>query len=80
MVGLSLCYNKLKPEYAAEVIDKYPDFQDRLMVISEFGYAAEGYFSVPRVVLSMRRLGLKIDVIEKITKYNPRKFFNLTLD
>ncbi|MBW1766087.1 MAG: TatD family hydrolase, partial [Deltaproteobacteria bacterium] len=80
MVGLSLCYDKLRPEDAAEIVAEYPDKIDRLVVNSEFGYAGEGYFSVPRAVLSMRRLGLKRDVIERVTWDNPKKFFNLKID
>ena len=79
MVGLSLCYDKLRPEDAAEVIANYPEHRDRFVINSEFGYAAEGYFSVPRAVLAMRRLGLKRDVIEQVTWDNPRKFFGLTI-
>jgi len=80
MVGLSLCYDKLRPEDAAEIVAEYPDKIDRLVVNSEFGYAGEGYFSVPRAVLSMRRLGLKRDVIERVTWDNPKEFFNLKID
>ncbi|MBN2061706.1 MAG: TatD family hydrolase [Deltaproteobacteria bacterium] len=80
MVGLSLCYDKLRPEDAAEIVAENQDKLDRLVINSEFGYAAEGYFSVPRAVLSMRRLGLKRDVIEKVTWDNPREFFGLNID
>jgi predicted metal-dependent TIM-barrel fold hydrolase len=80
MVGLSLCYDKLRPEDAAEIVDTNPDYRKQLLVNSEFGYSGEGYFSVPRAVLSMRRLGLKIEVIETITWDNPKKFFNLAIN
>ena len=79
MVGLSLCYDKLKPEDAAEIVAENPDC-DRLTINSEFGYSGEGYYSVPRAVLSMRRLGLKREAIEKVTWENPREFFNLPID
>jgi len=80
MVGLSLCYDKLRPEDVAEVILNYPEKRESFLINSEFGYAAEGYYSVPRAVLAMRRLGLKRDVIEKITWDNPKKFFKLPVD
>ena len=80
MVGLSLCYDKLRPEDAAEIVLENPDKRDRFVINSEFGYAAEGYFSVPRAVLSMRRLGLKRDVIEQVTWENPKSFFSLPVD
>ncbi|MCC6473513.1 MAG: TatD family hydrolase [Burkholderiales bacterium] len=80
MVGLSLCYDKLRPEDAAEIVAEYPQFRSQLLINSEFGYAADGYFSVPRSVLSMRRLGLKRDAIETITWDNPKRFFDLDID
>jgi predicted metal-dependent TIM-barrel fold hydrolase len=80
MVGLSLCYDKLRPEDAAEVVAEYEDYRPQLLVNSEFGYSGEGYYSVPRAVLSMRRLGLKRDVIEGVTWDNPRRFFGLNVD
>ena len=80
MVGLSLCYDKLRPEDAAEIVAEMPEHRNQLLVNSEFGYAGEGYFSVPRSVLSMRRLGLRRDVIESVTWDNPKRFFNLPID
>jgi len=80
IVGLSLCYDKLRPEDAAEVVLKNPSVRDRFVINSEFGYAGEGYFSVPRAVLSMRRLGLKRKEIEQVTWDNPKRFFNLPVD
>jgi len=80
MVGLSLCYDKLRPEDVAEIIYENPSKKDRFLVNSEFGYASEGYFSVPRAVLSMRRLGLKRNQIEQVTWSNPKRFFGLAID
>ena len=80
MVGLSLCYDKLRPEDAAEIAAENPEYRKQFLINSEFGYAGEGYFSVPRAVLSMRRLGLNRDVIEGITWNNPKNFFNLTIE
>ncbi len=80
MVGLSLCYDKLRPEDAAEIVFEHPDERDRLLINSEFGYSGEGYFSVPRAVLSMRRLGLKREEIEKVTWDNPKRLFNLPIE
>ena len=79
-VGLSLCYDKLRPEDAAEIVRDYSEYRDQLLINSEFGYAAEGYYSVPRACLDMRRLGLKRDVIEQITWENPRKLFSLSIN
>lgn len=79
MVGLSLCYDKLRPEDAAEIVRDYPDERDKLLINSEFGYANEGYYSVPRCVLAMRRLNLPREVIEGVTWENPKRFFGLEL-
>ncbi len=56
-----------------------PDKRERLLVNSEFGWGGEGYFSVPRSVLAMRRMGLKRDEIEQVTWENPKKFFKLEI-
>lgn len=80
MVGLSLCYDKLRPEDAAEIVAQNPGYRQQLLVNSEFGYSGEGYYSVPRAVLSMRRLGLPREVIEGVTWDNPKKFFNLKIE
>jgi uncharacterized protein len=79
MVGLSLCYDKLRPEDTAEIVAEHPEWRKQLLINSEFGYSGEGYYSVPRAVLAMRRLGLKRDVIEGITWDNPKRFFNLDI-
>ena len=78
MVGLSLCYDKLRPEDAAEIVAEYPEYRSQLLVNSEFGYAGEGYFWCAWFCLSMRRLGLKRDVIEGVTWDNPKRFLILT--
>jgi predicted metal-dependent TIM-barrel fold hydrolase len=79
-VGLSLCYDKLRPEDVAEVVAQHMDKSDQLLINSEFGYSGEGYYSVPRAVLSMRRLGLTREQIEKVTWDNPKKLFNLPIN
>ena len=80
MVGLSICYDKLSPDDAAEIVLENLPKRDQILINSEFGWSGEGYFSVPRAVLSMRRLGLKREEIEKVTWDNPKKFFNLQID
>jgi len=79
MVGLSLCYDKLKPEEAAQIVRDNPDRRDQLLINSEFGWTADGYYSVPRACLAMRRLGLKRDVIEHVTFENPKKMFGFDI-
>jgi predicted metal-dependent TIM-barrel fold hydrolase len=80
MVGLSVCHDKMPPEIAAEYVLKNPDKRDKLVINSELGYGNDGYFSIPRVILAMKMLGLKREEIEKVTFENPKKFFNLLID
>ncbi len=77
MVGLSLCPDKLRPEDAAEIVTEYPEYHLQIVINSDFGSSGEGHFLAPRAVLSMRRLGLAPDVIERITWHNPKRFFDL---
>lgn len=79
MVGLSVCHDKTPPEMAAEVVKDRLDKIDQLVINSEVGYGNDGYFSVPRVIMAMKMLGLKKDVIEKVTYENPKRFFKLTV-
>jgi predicted metal-dependent TIM-barrel fold hydrolase len=80
MVNLGVCYDKLRPDDVAEIVKRYPDKRDRLMVSSMVGNSGGGYFSVPRTVLAMRMAGLKREEIEQVTWENPKRFFKLPLD
>ncbi|GAH47487.1 unnamed protein product, partial [marine sediment metagenome] len=80
MVNLGVCYDKLRPDDVAEIVKRYPDKRDKLMVSSMLGTSGGGYFSVPRAVLAMRMAGLKREVIEQVTWENPRRFYSLPLD
>jgi len=80
MVNLGVCYDKLRPDDVAEIVIRYPDKRDKLMVSSMLGTSGGGYFSLPRTVLAMRMAGLKRGEIEQITWENPKRFYNLPLD
>ncbi len=80
MVGLSVCHDKMPPEIAAQYVFKNLDKRNKLVINSELGYGNDGYFSIPRVILAMRILGLKREEIEKVIFENPKKFFNLPID
>jgi predicted metal-dependent TIM-barrel fold hydrolase len=79
MVGLSICYDKLNPDEAAQVIGDNPEKRERFLLNSEFGWGGEGHFSVPRAVLGMRRMGLRRKEIEQVTWENPKRFFDLDI-
>ncbi|MFC1971536.1 TatD family hydrolase [Chloroflexota bacterium] len=78
-VGLSVCYDKNRPDDASEIVSGNPGKRNQLFINSEFGYENDGYFSVPRTVLALRKLGLSREEIEKVTWDNPKKFFNLAI-
>jgi len=80
MVNLGVCYDKLRPDDVAEIVKRYPDKRDKLMISSMIGNSGGGYFSCPRAVLAMRMAGLKRTEIEQVTWENPRNFFNLPVD
>lgn len=80
IVGLSIRYDKLNPEEAGRIVQQEHDRRDRLLMNSEFGWGGDGYFSVPRAVLAMRRMGLKREEIERVTWENPKRFFGLQIE
>ncbi|GAH43969.1 unnamed protein product, partial [marine sediment metagenome] len=73
-------YDKLRPDDVAEIVIRYPDKRDKLMVSSMLGTSGGSYFSLPRTVLAMRMAGLKRGEIKQITWENPKRFYNLPLD
>ena len=80
--ALSTCFDKLTPREVALIVKRLLEKGegiDRIMVNSEYGWGYQGYFSVPRVVLEMKLLGIKMSEIEKITFENPVKFYGLKL-
>jgi predicted metal-dependent TIM-barrel fold hydrolase len=79
MVGLSVCMDKMPPEVAANYVFNNPDKRDKLVVNTEVA-GGEGYFTIPMVILAMKRLGMKRDEIERVVYENPKKFFNLPVD
>ena len=80
MVNLGTCYDKLKPEEIADIIKRYPDKRDKMIISSMIGYSGAGYFSCPRAVVAMRMAGLKREEIEQVTWDNAKLFYNLPLE
>jgi len=79
MIGLSVCHDKMPTEVAANYVLNNPDKLDRLLINTEVA-SGDGYFTVPRVILAMRRLGIKRDQIEQVVWKNPKRFFKLPVD
>jgi len=78
-VGLSICFDKMPPETAANLIYQNRDKLDRFIVNSEVA-SGDGYFTVPMVGLALRRLKLKHQEIDRVVYQNPKVFFNLPLE
>jgi len=76
--GISCAMDKLSAKEAAKLAQTYSS--EKILVNSERGWAHNGYFSVPRVALEMKMLGMKRNQIEQITFDNPVQFFGLKLE
>ena len=79
VTGLSICYDKLTAEEAAEIIINNPTKRDVILLGSELGYGGAGHLSLVKVAWAMRMEGLDIREIEKVTWGNPKRFFNLPI-
>ncbi len=79
MIGLSVCSDKMPPEVAAGFVKNNPDLRKRLLVNTEVA-GGDGYFTIPRVTLAMRQMGMKHNEIEEVVYENPKNFFNLPIE
>jgi uncharacterized protein len=80
MVGLSICWDKMPPEPAAQYVIDNPDKRDKIIINSELGGEGNDYFMVPRVILAMKLFGLDKATIDKVCYQNPKDFFGLPVD
>jgi len=77
VTGLSICYDKLTAEEAAELVINNPDKRDMITLGSELGYGGAGHLSLVKVAWAMRMGGMSREEIEKVMWDNPKNFFNL---
>ena len=77
VTGLSVCYDKLTAEEAAEIVINNAAKRGMIMLGSELGYGGAGHLSVVKAAWAMRMSGLAREEIEKVTWDNPKRFFNL---
>jgi len=77
VTGLSVCYDKLTAEEAAELVIDNPDRRDMITLGSELGYGGSGHLSMVKVAWAMRMSGMSREDIEKVMWDNPKTFFNL---
>jgi predicted metal-dependent TIM-barrel fold hydrolase len=79
VTGLSICYDKLTAEEAAEVVEQNPADRDMIIIGSELGYGGAGHLSVVKAAWAMKKDGMPVGEIERVTWENPRRLFNLPL-
>jgi hypothetical protein len=79
MVGLSICWDKMPPEVAAQYVIDNPDKRKKIIINSELGGEGNDYFMVPRVMLAMKLRGLDRQTIDDVCYTTPKKFFKLPL-
>jgi len=79
MVGLSICWDKMPPEVAAQYVIDNPDKRKKIIINSEQGGDGNDYFMVPRVMLAMKLGGLDRQTIDDVCYTTPKKFFKLPL-
>ena len=77
-VGLSICFDKMPPESAADIILHHRDHLDKFIINSEVA-SGDGYFTIPMVALALRRARVPYSEIYRLTYENPRDFFKLPL-
>jgi predicted metal-dependent TIM-barrel fold hydrolase len=77
VTGLSICYDKLTAEEAAEVVEQNPDYRDMIIIGSELGYGGAGHLSVVKAAWCMKKDGMPVSEIERVTWDNPRRIFGL---
>ena len=80
VTGLSVCYDKLAAEEAAELVINNPDKRDMITLGSELGYGGGGHFSMVKAAWAMRMSGMSREEIEKVMWDNPKKIFNLPVE
>jgi len=80
ITGLSVCYDKLTAEEAAELVINNPDKRSMITLGSELGYGGAGHLSMVKVAWAMRMEGVSRDDIESVMWENPKKVFKLPID
>jgi len=79
VTGLSICYDKLTAEEAAELVINNPDKRDKIVLGSELGYGGAGHLSLVKVAWAMRMSGMTKEEIEIVTWDNAKRVLNLPI-
>jgi uncharacterized protein len=77
-VGLSVCFDKMPPEAAANLILNNLDKMEKFIIDSEVA-SGDGYFTIPMLALALRRAGISYREIYQLVYENPKAFFKLPL-
>ena len=80
VTGLSICYDKLTAEEAADLVIQNPDKKEMIILGSELGYGGAGHLSLVKVAWALRMEGIAREDIESVMWENPKKFFNLPIN
>jgi len=80
VTGLSICYDKLTAEEAAQLVIDNPGKRDMITIGSELGYGGAGHLSLVKAAWVMRMEGMEREQIEQVTWDNPRRIFNLPVE
>ncbi|MCL5736269.1 MAG: TatD family hydrolase [Actinobacteria bacterium] len=79
VTGLSICYDKLTAEEAAEIVEQNPAERNNIIIGSELGYGGAGHLSVVKAAWAMKHDGMPVSEIERVTWENPRRLFGLAV-
>ena len=82
VTGLSVCYDKLTAEEAAELVIKNLNNtakRDMITIGSELGYGGAGHLSLVKVAWVLRKEGVSREDIEKVMWGNPKRIFKLPI-
>ena len=80
ITGLSICYDKLTAEEAADLVIRNPEKREMITLGSELGYGGAGHLSLVKVAWVMKMEGMPQKEIESVMWKNPKSIFNLPID
>lgn len=82
VTGLSVCYDKLTAEEAADLVIQNLNSPkiDMITLGSELGYGGAGHLSMVKVAWVLKQEGVSREKIEKVMWENPKRIFKLPID
>ena len=80
ITGLSICYDKLTAEEAADLVIRNHEKIEMITLGSELGYGGAGHLSLVKVAWVMKMEGMVEKEIEAVMWKNPIDIFDLPID